>query len=204
MKSPFLIYRNFLSIKACEQIVEELDFYEPDYDNDDKPMKTVKHDEKSERIIYNRFENIIPEIDQYYNTQYQGMHHILFEYFTPGTMNDIHCENSIYVKNAWRKVKHRDLSAILFMSDYHDDVHFDVDFDVYGGKLEFAQYDFSFNPERGTLIIFPSDPWFLNATSTVNAGELVQARIQMTTAMPFIYNIEEFPGSPSTWFADLD
>ena len=91
----------------------------------------------------------------------------------------------------------------MFLSDYSENYPFDSDYEVYGGKLEFPQHDFGFNPERGTLIMYPSGPHFINAFSEVLAGDLFAARFHFGTHMPFLYNPEEFPGDYTNWFSDL-
>lgn len=200
-KSPFLVVEDFLSPKNCEHIVDQLGFYTPDIDKDGNPLKMYRYREDAEVTVFNHLKPMIPQIIKYYEApDYQGTETIQFEYFAPGIEPEPICENSDYLRKKWTRTKNRDLSAILFMSDFNDQPPFDSDYECMGGKLEFPQHGFSFNPQRGTLIVYPSDPHFINATSMVMAGEAVQARIHMACALPYLYDPTKFPGNYKTWF----
>lgn len=203
-KSPFKIYRNFLSAKVCEQFCNLVGFTDPDYTPEGNPLKMIKHNPIFEEIVFARLQSVIPELEQYYGIEYKGTEEIIIEWFSEGVQGNPICENSHYLRKKWVRTLSRDLSAILFMSDYQDETPFDSDYEVYGGKLEFPQHGFGFNPERGTLIVYPSVPHFINATAMINAGELYQARIEMSATRPFLYNPESFPGDYRTWFRDIE
>lgn len=202
-KSPFKIYRQFISPKLCDTFIDRINFFHPDVDSTGNPVKMFKFDEEIQETIYTRLMFIVPELEQYYDCKYQGTEEILTEWFDVGTIGKPQCENSHFLKNKWIRSRTRDLSAILFMCDYQNAPNFDSDYEVYGGKLEFPQHKFSFNPERGTLIVYPSDPHFINATSLVQAGELYQARIHIATKTPYLYDPSKFPGDFQTWFSGL-
>lgn len=203
-KSPFYIIRDFLSPKWCEQIVDSLEFYTPDFDNDGNPIKMYRYNDDAELSIYNSLQPHIPSLVEYYGTEkYKGTETVQFEYFAEGIKPEPLCENSNYVRKKWVRTKDRDLSAILFLSDYNNHPPFDSDYECYGGKLEFPQHGFGFNPERGTLIVYPSGPHFINATAMVEAGELIQARLHIATNLPYMYNPAGFPGTYKNWFANI-
>lgn len=203
-KSPFLIYQEFLSPLKCEEIVDNLNFIEPNYDRDGKPEPFHRHHDQSEEYIFERLQQIIPSVEQYYKDfSYNGTEKINFSWYPEETFQEPYCENSSYVNKKWVRNKNRDLTGVIFFSDYQSTPNFDSDFEVYGGKLEFPQHDFSFLPERGTLIIFPSVPNFINAVSTVYAGDLYIAKFHFASKLPYMYNPKEFPGNYKTWFKDL-
>ena len=201
-KSPFLIFKNFLSPKQCEQIVDDLDFYSPDTDKQGNPIKSYKFKENCQQLIFNRYEPLIDDIMNHYDTQYRGTEQIVFEYFAQGTVGQPLCENSDYLRKKWVRTKNRDLTGLIFLCDYNDDIPYDSEYEVYGGKLEFPQHGFGFNPQRGTMIIYPSDPHFINATSDIIYGDLIQARVQIVTKTPYLYQPAKFPGNYKTWFAN--
>lgn len=200
IKSPFLVIQDFVSPQTCEDIVDMLEFYAPDVDKDDKPIPTTKSNETVEQVIYERFLQVLPDIEQYYNIEYKGMERIKFEWFPQGSQGEHHAENADFLRGKWLRTKQRDLTAVLFLSDYQELEAFELEFEVYGGKLEFPQHKFSFNPTRGTLVIFPSDPHFINITTPVFAGDLFQARLQIAAKNMYIYNPQEFPGNYTMWF----
>lgn len=200
IKSPFFIVEEFISPLMCEEIIDIVGFTVPDRDIKEHEIKTVRTSERAEAIIYERLLALIPTIQQYYDFQYKGTERIAFEWFPEGYEGEFLCENSSFLRGKWLRTKQRDISAILFMSDYQSDAQFDQEFEVYGGKLEFAQHQFSFQPQRGTLVVFPSDPHFINVTSRILAGDAFQARIQIAAQTPYLYNPQDFPGNYTTWF----
>lgn len=203
VRSPFYVVENFISPLTCEDIVDSLDFTVPNLDKDDNPVETYRTNEFAEQIVYERFLQLIPKLEQYYGINYKGTERVQFEWFPTGSKNEAHAENSNFLRGKWLRTKQRDLTAVLFMSDYHDRPDMEQEFEVYGGKLEFPQHKFGFNPARGTLVVFPSDPHFINITSQVAVGDLFQARIQLAAQTPYIYQPQSFPGNYTTWFESM-
>lgn len=201
-KSPFKVYRHFLSPKICEQISDSIAFTDADITTNGDPIRMVKHNEYAENAIFERLQPLVPELETYYEIDYKGTEHIMIEWFDEGVVGNPQCENSHYLKQKWVRTLPRDLSAIIFLSDYQDTANFDSDYEVYGGKLEFPQWGFGFNPERGTMIVYPSVPHFINATTEIKAGELYQARIHIAAQIPFLFDPNKFPGNFRDWFKD--
>jgi hypothetical protein len=203
IKSPFYVIQEFISPMMCEHIVALLDWNVPDTDMEGKPIKTIKSSERPQNIIYERLVNVFPEIQAYYEFLYKGTENIIFEWFPEESKGNIQCENSSYLRRKWLRTKQRDFTGVLFLSDYQEKIPFDNEYEVYGGKLEFPQHRFGFNPQRGTLIFFPSGPHFLNITTQIYAGDLYQARIQIAAHTPYLYDPRNFPGDYQTWFTNL-
>lgn len=201
-KSPFLVVEELLSPLQCEQIIEDLDLLFPDVDQNDNPIKKIVFNETAEAMIYEKVSPLFPQIEQYYNIQYKGTEQISFEWYPEYSKGDFACENSRYLRKKWVRTENRDLTSIIFLCDYQPTVPFDNDYEVYGGKLEFPQWGFGFNPRRGTMVIYPSDPHFINITTTIQAGELYQARIHIAAERPFIFDPKQFPGDYKVWFGD--
>lgn len=200
LKSPFYIVEEFISPLLCEEIIDICGFTVPDSDKDGNDVKTMKSSERAEAIIYERLLSLLPELQEYYQFKYKGTEPIMFEWYPEDTKGDMSAENSNFLRKKWLRTRQRDITGILFLCDYNDTPTLEQDYEVYGGKLEFPQHSFGFNPQRGTLIIFPSDPHFINCTSQVFAGELFQSRIQIAAQEPFLYNPQDFPGNYTTWF----
>lgn len=202
-KSPFYVVQDFLSPKQCEMIVDSLGYYSPDVDKDDNPIKMMRNHEESEKIIYDKFKALIPTLEKHYDFNHRGTEIITFEYIAEEVKSEALCDNAKWVNKKWIRTKDRDFSVVLFLSDYQDQLPFDSDYEVYGGKLEFLQHKFGFNPERGTLIIYPSGPHFINATADIIAGDLYQAKFHLAAQAPFIYQPAEFPGNYLSWFSNI-
>lgn len=203
-KSPFLVVQDFLSPLLCEQIADNVDFSYPDKDVDGFPLKTIKSHEPSEDVIFQHLQNGIADIESHYDVEYRGTTPMTFEWYPQGCSGEKpHCENSEYMSKKWVRTRDRDITGILFLCDYQDHIPFDGEFEVYGGKIEFPQHQFGFNPERGTLILFPSDPHFLNSTTTIMAGDSFQVRFNIATKKPFLYDPKKFRGDYTTWFETI-
>jgi len=202
-KSPFFVVQDFISPLMCEDLVDDVNFTVPDLDKDGDEIVTMKTSEIAEQVVYERLLQLIPQLEEYYGITYKGMERVVFEWFPPMSQNEAHAENSNYLRGKWLRTKQRDLTAVLFLCDYQEQEQFEQEFEVYGGKLEFPQHKFSFNPTRGTLVVFPSDPHFINITSRILVGDLYQARIQMAAQTPYIYDPRQFPGNYTFWFSGL-
>ncbi len=193
-----------MSPKVCEYLCDKVGFTDPDYDEKTKvALKMTKFDQEVQNAVYDRFEKKIPEIELYYGCKHKGTEQMMVEWFAETSVGESQSENSRYLNKKWIRTRNRDLTGILFLSQYHDGADFDSDYEVYGGKLEFFQHKFGFNPERGTLIMFPSVPHFINATAQIQAGELYQVRFHMITQEPYMYDPSKFPGDYRSWFTDL-
>ena len=202
-RTPFVVVQNFISPKQCEIIVDDLGYYEPDKNTEGKPIKMMRSHENSEQTVYNKFKLLIPALEEYYGFSHRGTEHITFEYLSQGVEPEAVCDNAKWVNKKWVKTKDRDFSACLFLSDYQDKVPFDSDYEVFGGKLEFLQHKFGFNPERGTLIVYPSGPHFINAFADILYGDLFVAKFYIAAQEPFIYQPTNFPGNYLSWFSDI-
>ena len=202
-RTPFVVVQNFISPKQCEMIVDDLGYYEPDKNPDGDPIKMMRQHEPSEKIVYDKFRAMIPTLERYYDFEHRGTEHVSFEFISAGVQPEAVCDNAKWVNKQWVKTKDRDFSAVLFLSDYQDNIPFDNDYEVFGGKLEFLQHQFGFNPERGTLIVYPSGPHFINAFSEVLVGDLYAARFFIAAQEPFLYQPANFPGNYLSWFSDI-
>jgi len=203
-KSPFYIIQEFISPLVCENIIDDLDWLNPDLDTDGRPIKMMKFDNDIEEMLYKRLSHHIEDIEKYYSFKHEGIERINFEWYTEGTKSDPSCENSEFLRGKWVKVRKRDISGVLFFCEYSDKTPFDQEYEVYGGKLEFPQHHFGFNPQRGTLILYPSGPHFINSIAAVAAGDLFQAKFHIASTEPLLYNPRQFPGDYTVWFKNFN
>lgn len=201
-KSPFFIIKDFLNPKQTEMIVDDLGFYTPDYDKDGNPIRMIRCHEEHEQLIYNKIQQLIPTLEKYYDFEYRGTETVSFEFFPEGIVPNPICENSSYINKKWARVKDRDITGVIFLSDYQDNLPFDSEYEVYGGKLEFPQHQFGFQAQRGTLVMYPSGPHFINAVADIMAGDLFLAKFHIAASRPYLYQPEKFPGDFKSWFKD--
>lgn len=204
-KSPFLVYQHFLSVEECLR-VSDATRMEPDKDAEGAPQAMSRSHEPSEQLIFERFKALIPHIEEHYGIEYKATETMQFQQFpdTKGKLAELpHCDNAQYKRKKWVRVTGRDLSCVLWLKDYQDQYPFDLKKEVYGGKLEFPVYQFSFQPQAGTLVIFPSCERFIQATSAILVGELQLAKFYVYSNKVWLYNPTDFPGDFRTWFSDI-
>jgi hypothetical protein len=203
-KSPFFIENEFLSPYLCEELIDIVGFNVPDANKEGDPILTVRSSERAEAIVYERLLNLMPKIEKHFELMYKGTEEgMTFEWYPETTKGQFLCGNSKYVRQKWLRINNRDLTGVIFLCDYQDKLPFEQDFEVYGGKLEFVQHRFGFNPSRGTLIVFPADPHFINITTEILAGDLFQVRFFVSGHHPYFYQPSNFPGNYTTWFKDV-
>ena len=205
-KSPFLVIQDFISPLMCEQLVDGLDFIEPQVNDDGVPILTTETNETFENILYEYLSAIRPQIEEYYNVDYRGMKPVTFNWYPDECDGDsgYTCDNAFYnADKKWAKNKDRDFSCVLFLSNYNDEVPFESEYEVYGGKMDFPQHDFGFMAERGTLVIYPSGPHFLHQVQGIAAGDLFFAKFHIATTLPFLYDPSQFPGDRTSWFETI-
>lgn len=208
-KSPFFIDQQFISQKTCDYVVDSSNFVEPDTDHNGRPIcSATELDPHCTQLLYNRLEEILPQIEEHYGFDTRGVETMRITWMPEDAQDgsDVRCGNAAFVRKKWLKNKDRDLTCHLFLSTYNDASSdgFDDQFEVYGGKLQYPQYDFSFNPQAGTLIVHPSGPHFLHAFSQVLAGDLFYVTFHISSAMPHIYDPKNFPGNYKTWFSNVE
>lgn len=203
-KSPFFVLENFISPKQADYIVDTLNIIEPDTNSNLDPIKSVRFNHHCESLVFNLLEGLKPTIEEYYDFKWKGTELMSFEFFPEDCANGMEptCGNATYVGKKWLRNKNRDFTGVIFLSDYNNcsDDKFDPNYEVFGGKLQFPQYNFSFQPQRGSLVIFPAGPNFINAVSRVEAGDLFMVRFHICAEKMWPYDPKKFPGNYKTWF----
>lgn len=202
-KSPFYVVPEFISPLMCEEIVDQLDFGMPNYDKKDKPLPSVKTDADYELFLFNEFQRVKDSFAAYYGKDHRATSEFTFEWYPTGSTGEMHAENSMRAMDKWVRTRDRDITCVLFLSDYQGNPPLDEDYEVYGGKLEFPQHGFGFNAQRGTLIAFPSDPHFINGVASIMAGNLYLAKFHIATDTPLYYDHKQFPGTYRDWLKEF-
>lgn len=198
-KSPFMIYSDAVSPMQCENIVDSVEFIALDIDKFSKPIETTKMSDLGTAIIHQAIRDREQDIVKCFGSGIAEMDDTRIIWADSTVVPRPQCDNSVRVKDKWLRVHNRDLTAVVFMSDFNDRPPFDDDFEVYGGKLEFPSHGFGFNSVRGTMIIMPSDPHFTHVFSPVLEGDLFISKTFITLKTPFLYTPKLFPGTWKEW-----
>lgn len=195
IKSPFKIYKDFLSKTDIDDVLNCIRI-DTKKDENNLPTSHEYNNNDGQEIIFDKLKYVLGDIEDYYNLSYKGTHRIQFQHFPENMKAEVaerpKCQNSHYSRKKWVKVKDIDLTAVLWLTTYEDNPPFDKRYDVYGGKLEFPQYNFSFTPKAGTLVVYPAYPHFITAISKVLIGDLYQARINIA-GNKWLYDPKDFP-----------
>jgi len=203
-KSPFLVYQSLLTPEVCDRIAD-LVRVEPLLDPQDKLMSQERHHPEAETEIFENFKPLLPEIETYYEVEYRGTEHLVFQQFPVNgqIVEPPHCENAVYKRKKWVKIKDRDLTGILWLKDYKDSPPFDEKRQVLGGKLEFPVYNFGFQAQKGTLVIYPGNERFISITTPILVGELQCVRFHIAVQGTWLYDHTKFPGDFKVWFSSV-
>lgn len=205
-KSPFLVFQNFLDRSICDNIAETVRVV-PTLNDDDKPQSMERHHLPSEAIVYEQFKPLVPKIEAHFDGyKYRGCEHLVFQQFPVNGeeyADPPHCENSVFKRKKWIKVKDRDLTGVLWLKDYQESPPFNVKTQVLGGKLEFPAYSFGLQAQKGTLVIYPSDPHFISVVTTILVGELQAVRFHLVGEGAWLYDPAKYPGNFVSWFQDI-
>jgi len=202
MHSPFEIIEDFISPLQCSVLLDNLALKKPDLDLNGAPIKYESIFTKQHLgVINNNLNDNMERIVHRYKSEVSNFTIVFQQY--PENPNapaeGIHCGNSIYSRKKWTKVKDVDLVGILWLKNYNNKIPLDTREDVYGGKLEFPGYNFSFAPQAGTLVIFPAGPEFVTAISHIMVGSLEQIKFNIKLKN-WKFNIGNFQGSYKEWF----
>jgi len=212
IRSPFLVIQDFISHKACESILGKIEVRQPDLDKDDRPIKMEHHNDELENGLFSRFKEFVPTIEERYGAKYRATEKLVFQYFPEDSSKPAEnpgCESSKFLRRKWVKMKDIDLTGILWLKDYNNNVPLDPRTETYGGKLEFPVYNFSLVPQRGTLVLFPAGPHFIYAISPILVSPLYQVKFNVCVTEPngglwfyqpanFLY--DERKGPLESWF----
>jgi hypothetical protein len=187
-------------------MISRLNHIIPNTDQRGDPTVTYKGNKLSEMRGLQSFTPVLPKIEAHYQFETRTLTPFVFEWFPTGYSGaPAQCDSyQISGKRAanikWSKTKDYDFTVVIFLNDYNSGVDFDERFEVRGGKLEFPTHDFGFNPERGTMVVFPSRPNFVHAVTAVDLGDLNLIKFHIIAKDEYHYDMSNFPGGYKEWF----
>lgn len=201
-KSPFYIQQDFLTAAEARTLAQD-SRVEMLPDGDEPPEAMVRSYKPGEDLIFGKLKPLIPKLEEYFDIKYQGTENIVFQQFPPTNgknSEEPQCYNAVYKRKKWIRVNNRALTAVVWLKDYEDQPPFNMKTQVYGGKLEFPAYNFGFQPQAGTLVVYPACERFISLTTSVQVGELQLARVHIHAEGLWLYDPSLFPGDYKSWF----
>ena len=216
MTSPFVIIQDFISVKYCEELVERFKVRTPNTNSDDMPIKLeriIKAEEGLDTLLNKLYLNI-GLIESRYNAVFQGTEPLLITHYPENDRipaEPVGCENAKFFRKKWIQTKDVQLVGHLWLKDFNDSPPWDPNYEVYGGKIEFPSFNFSLTPQRGTLVIFPAGPHFVNAISPVVIGDMYQVKFNISISAKngglWTYQPSQYPigkeGVIMSWLKDF-
>ncbi len=204
IKSPFLLIKNFMSPMECENLLASIDTTMPNYDSEDRPIKTNIRVPVFQNRIWQRLEHYFESIEGYYGVEIDSVTPVDVEWYPEGCVEEApRCENSVFNGKKWSIFNDYDFTVVVFLKDYNDKPDFDEEFECYGGKLQIINHAFSIAPHRGMAVIFPSNQYFINKTESPKYGDAFQLRMHLVCTERFKYNRHDYEGNYSIWFKGL-
>lgn len=201
--SPFHVVEDFISPKQCELLVQRLGLRTPNIAENGQPLKYERHVPADlGGGILSELDALTPLLERRYNGTIAGEPTLMFQQYwenPKAPAEGMGCENSVYRRKKWERVKNVDLVGFLWLKSFHNAVPLDPRFETYGGKLEFPAYNFSLTPVRGTLVVFPATPHFVTAMSHIMVGSLEQIKVGIRLK-DWQYDPSFYPGSYQEWF----
>jgi hypothetical protein len=200
-KSPFILREDFISPEWCEEIILSLNNNVPNRDMRNKPIKTTKFNALAEMRLLPLIDDLLDEAEEYYDFTAVDTKQFMFEWYAEGYEHITPTsDNSNFLAGKWHKMKDIDFTIIIFLSSSKRSDLRDTDIESFGGELEFINHDLTINHKAGTMVMFPSNHYFLNTVSDVALGNSNMIRIHVTASTPFQYSPNDYPGDRRVWF----
>lgn len=208
IKSPFLVFQDFIDPDYTQELAKRVRV-DPSIDDEGQQQAMIRHATEEDLPLYDRLLKLVPKFENHFTGfSYKGTENLVYQQFPMSSKNaeEPHCENAVYKRKKWIRVRDRDLTGILWLKDYkdfQDSQSFDVKKNVLGGKLEFPVYNFGFQPQAGTLVVYPASERFISLTTPILVGELQCVRFHITGHGIWLYDPVDYPGDFRTWFNDV-
>jgi hypothetical protein len=207
MPSPFLVFQNFITPTEAKQLAEavRVPFNQ---DNEGVSLPMIRTYKPGEELLLNRIKPHLQEIiENYDGLKYKGIETPIFYHWPTSAsskpIEEPHCDNAAYKRKKWVRTHGRDLTCLIWLKDYEEHPPFDPLDHVYGGKLEFPLYGFGLQPQAGTMVVFPSNERFIQATLPVFVGELQLIKMFIHGDGIWVYDPAKYTGSYQDWFVNV-
>lgn len=197
IKSPFLIQEAALSNKVCDQILFDLQNFE-----DMTPLSEPHQisDEVTTDLLMDYAPAWKNMISSYYGVDVAKVESIELWNIPEGFDYKANCDNSKFYNNVWIRTSPVDFTSLIFLQNTAEHAPVDIRYELFGGRYEFPQYNFGFNPTTGVMITHPSDPHFINGFSTPLGADLFVIKIKYSCKDLYLHDPKQFPGDIACWF----
>lgn len=191
LKSPFFVVEDFLSPLQCDRLIS--------LNKVVNGGTCIRHlNEGQFSVVSNSLTDYSEQICERYGAELSTDIKLLFQQFEENASRPAlspQVEGWESLRRKWTKTKNIDLVGFIPLKSYCDSLPIDLNFEVYGGKLEMLNFNFSILPERGSLILMPAAPNFIHAISPINFGSFEMVKINCTFTTPWSFDLSKFSTS---------
>jgi hypothetical protein len=200
-KSPFILQEDFIPFEQCEDIVLSLKHTLPNRDMKNTPIRTIKTNQLAEIRLTEKLDALLDVAEQYYGFSTLNISPFKFEWLAEGYKSEPpRPDNASYFDGKWVKSKDFDFTVLIFLGSSKNSSIRDTLMESFGGKVEFLNHQLTIIPKAGTMLMFPSNDYFINTYTDVAMGNMNVIRIHITAQTPFVYDKNQYPGDYRTWF----
>lgn len=182
-------------------IIQGANLVFPDTGERGHPKRTVIGKKGIADKVIALFSEYEEDIEQYFDCEFMQFTAPAIHWQPQGCIEEaVKCDNSLLKGGRWSRSNAYDFTCIIFLKDYNDKPDFDPLFECYGGQISFPTHDVILKPQRGTLLVYPSGPNFINSIKPPVAGDNVFLRFNAICEKPYVYDIKKFPRPGNGWF----
>ncbi len=198
-KSPFIIQDGVITPLECENILNDLIVGEfiDEFTSQYKSQHVL--DETNLQYIVNIAKSLFSTINSHYDVKCHKIENIGFTY------GKHRCEaslfksfNSVFYNNVWVRNEFNDFTLTIFLTSFHHNKEpIDTEFESHGGAFQFPQHNTSIYPDRGGVLIHPSDNHFMRNHTAIDNGTLCFIDVTISCDGLYFYDPFKFTNGES-------
>lgn len=192
--SPFIILNEVLSPYTCESIINDLIISEDINEGNNQTTNRSMLDETLIQFVTKIVTPLYSKITDTFGVIPNKIEDITFLYMygnSPETK--FKSNNSVFMNNQWVRNEFNDFTITLMLTSYYNPKEpIDREFESLGGQLQFPQHNISIYPDRGGIIIHPSDNHFIKNNCSIAQGTCVMIDVLVSCKDMYLYNPVEF------------
>lgn len=192
--NPFIIVDDRFSPFLCENLLNDLIITQAV--DEETPGSYISEviDETINILLKERLSPLFSNISERFEVTPQKIEKVVFKYFKgPCNETPFKADNSVFMSNVWVRNEYNDFTITLFLTSYYNPSEkLDTEFESLGGQLQFPQHNMSVYPDRGGIIIHPSDNHFVKNNSAVIQGTCAMIDVLISCDTLYLYDPVEF------------
>lgn len=178
----FLTLNSFFKEDDCKSIIDKLRTAKVSKKHilETKSCSILNCDYLENKLIFS-LDPLIEKIEEYFNIKVDAISAFKFETYKEGYIPEkiLKSDNSIYSNGKWVRYNDYDFSIIIALTEQNKSAKLKKEYDSYGGSILFPNHSIDIDMRRGDVIVFPSEPNFINYVNEIKLGNRIQIRIHI-------------------------